>query len=282
MKERLRRFVKLWVDLFDRHLLLDHASAIAFQVLKALVPLTLFGLALLGALGEEKIWRESIFPRIEPHLEQTTAHAINASVQRIFTTSSTGLLAFASLLVIWYLSGAVRAVMGALNDIYEVEETRRWTVRFPLSFALAVGIAVCLVGAVVVVAAGTALATHGLAGVTVSVGRWLVAIALLSLAVGLLVRFAPAKHRPSRWATAGSVLVIVAWIGATLLFELFVSHMANFKTAVGNLTVFLVLIGYVYTSSIIFLVGVELDELLREDAAKGERGVLDLLFGYGR
>ena len=282
MKERLRRFVKLWVDLFDRHLLLDHASAIAFQVLKALVPLTLFGLALLGALGEEKIWRESIFPRIEPHLEQTTAHAINASVQRIFTTSSTGLLAFASLLVIWYLSGAVRAVMGALNDIYEVEETRRWTVRFPLSFALAVGIAVCLVGAVVVVAAGTALATHGLAGVTVSVGRWLVAIALLSLAVGLLVRFAPVKHRPSRWATAGSVLVIVAWIGATLLFELFVSHMANFKTAVGNLTVFLVLIGYVYTSSIIFLVGVELDELLREDAAKGERGVLDLLFGYGR
>jgi membrane protein len=282
MKERLKRFVKLWVDLFDRHLLLDHASAIAFQVLKALVPLTLFGLALLGALGEEKIWRESIFPRIEPHLEQTTAHAINASVQRIFTTSSTGLLAFASLLVIWYLSGAVRAVMGALNDIYEVEETRRWTVRFPLSFALAVGIAVCLVGAVVVVAAGTALASHGLAGVTVSVGRWLVAIALLSLAVGLLVRFAPAKHRPSRWATAGSVLVIVAWIGATLLFELFVSHVANFKTAVGNLTVFLVLIGYVYTSSIIFLVGVELDELLREDAAKGERGVLDLLFGYGR
>jgi membrane protein len=282
MKERLKRFVKLWVDLFDRHLLLDHASAIAFQVLKALVPLTLFGLALLGALGEEKIWRESIFPRIEPHLEQTTAHAINASVQRIFTTSSTGLLAFASLLVIWYLSGAVRAVMGALNDIYEVEETRRWTVRFPLSFALAVGIAVCLVGAVVVVAAGTALASHGLAGVTVSVGRWLVAIALLSLAVGLLVRFAPAKHRPSRWATAGSVLVIFAWIGATLLFELFVSHVANFKTAVGNLTVFLVLIGYVYTSSIIFLVGVELDELLREDAAKGERGVLDLLFGYGR
>jgi membrane protein len=282
MKERLKRFVKLWVDLFDRHLLLDHASAIAFQVLKALVPLTLFGLALLGALGEEKIWRESIFPRIEPHLEQTTAHAINASVQRIFTTSSTGLLAFASLLVIWYLSGAVRAVMGALNDIYEVEETRRWTVRFPLSFALAVGIAVCLVGAVVVVAAGTALASHGLAGVTVSVGRWLVAIALLSLAVGLLVRFAPAKHRPSRWATAGSVLVIFAWIGATLLFELFVIHVANFKTAVGNLTVFLVLIGYVYTSSIIFLVGVELDELLREDAAKGERGVLDLLFGYGR
>jgi membrane protein len=278
---RLKQFVKLWVDLFNRHLLLDHASSIAFQVLKALVPLTIFGLALLGALGEQKVWRESLFPRIRPHLEQTTAHAIDASVQRIFTSSSTGILAFALLLVIWYLSGAVRAVMGALNDIYEVEETRRWTVRFPLSFGLAIGIAVCLVGAVVGVAAAPALASHGLAGVVMSVGRWLVALALLALAVGLLVRFAPVKHRANRWATAGSVLVIVAWIGATLLFELFVSHVANFKTAVGNLTVFLVLIGYVYTSSIIFLVGVELDELVREDTS-GERGVLHVLFGYGR
>jgi hypothetical protein len=33
----------------------------------------------------------------------------------------------------------------------------------------------------------------------------------------------------------------------------------------------------VYTSSIIFLVGVEVDELLREDATEGERGVLEQL-----
>jgi hypothetical protein len=37
-----------------------------------------------------------------------------------------------------------------------------------------------------------------------------------------------------------------------------------------------VLTGYVYTSSIL-LVGVELDELLREDATKGQRGVLGIL-----
>jgi uncharacterized BrkB/YihY/UPF0761 family membrane protein len=76
--------------------------------------------------------------------------------------------------------------------------------------------------------------------------------------------------------------VIGAWIGATLIFELFVGHVANFKTPVGSLTVFLVLIGYVYTSSIIFLVGVQLDELLREDAKVGQHGVLGQLLGYER
>lgn len=282
MKQRLKRFVELWVDLFSRHRLLDHASAIAFAVLKSLVPLTLLGLALLGALGEQKVWNQTLFPGLESHLQPTTAHAIDASVQRIFTTESGGLIAFASLLVVWYVSGSVRAAMGAINDIYETGEKRRVTVRFPISFALAVAIAICVVGAVIVVAAGPALASNGVAGVLVSIGRWLVAVLLLALAVALLVRYAPVERRAKRWASAGSALVIAAWIGATLAFGLFVGHVANFKTAVGNLTVFLVLIGYVYTSSIIFLVGVELDELLREDATKGERGVLELLLGYGR
>jgi membrane protein len=281
MRERLKQFVKLWIDLFNRHLLLDHASAIAFNVLKAMVPLSLLGLALLGALGQQKVWRQTIYPGIKPHLEQATAHAIDVAAQKIFTTGTGGLLALASLLVIWYVSGAVRAAMGAINDIYETTETRPWTVRYPLSFALATAIAICVVGSIIVVAAGPSLARHGAAGFVVSIGRWLVAIALLSLAVGVLVQYAPAERRAKRWASAGSALVITAWIGATLIFEQFVVHVANFKTAIGSLTVFLVLIGYVYTSSIIFLVGVELDELVREDTS-GERGVLHVLFGYGR
>lgn len=277
MKTRLKRFVQLWVDLFDRHLLLDHASAIAFNVLKAMVPLTLLGLAVLGAVGKQDVWKQTLFPRIEQHLQPTTAHAIDAAVERIFSTDSTGLIVLATLMVVWYVSGSVRAVMGSINDIYETKETRSWTARYPLSFGLALAIAVGLVGSLLVVTTAPALAQHGIAGVAVSIARWLVAIALLALAVAVLVRYAPAERRAKKWASAGSILVIGAWIVATLLFDLFVTHVANFKTAVGSLTVFLVLIGYVYTSSIIFLVGVELDELLREDAAADERGVLELL-----
>ena len=277
MKARLKRFVELWVDLFNKHRLLDHASAIAFNVLKALVPLTLLGLAVLGAVGQKKVWSDTLFPRLQQHLQPQTAHAINAGAERIFSTDSTGLIVFAALLVVWYVSGAVRAVMGSINDVYEADETRSWKVRYPLSFGLALTIAFCLVGALLVVTVGSALALDGAAGVVVSIGRWLVAVGLLALAVAALVRYAPAERRAKKWASAGSMLVIVAWIGATLLFEQFVVHVANFKTAVGSLTVFLVLIGYVYTSSIIFLVGVEIDELLREDAAADDRGLLELL-----
>src|SRR5437762_14229058 len=91
MKARLRRFVRIWIDLFSKHALLDHASSVAFQVLKSLIPLTLLGLAILGATGQEHVWRETIAPAIKPHLEQPMFHAIDYGVEKIFTTNSAGL-----------------------------------------------------------------------------------------------------------------------------------------------------------------------------------------------
>jgi len=281
VRNRLRRFVKLWIDLFAKHELLDHASAIAFQVVKSLIPLTLLGLALLGALGEQHVWRKTVAPAIRTHVQPATFHAIDTAVEKIFSTDSTGLIVFAAVLALWYISGSVRAVIGAINQIYETEDDRPWPVRYAISFGLAACIAVGVIGALLFTVVAARLGGHGALQVFAEVGRWIGGIMLLALSLGMLVRFAPAKHRSTRWISAGTLLVIVAWIGATLIFEFFVSHVANFKTATGSLAVFLVLIGYVYTSSIILLVGVELDELLREDATTGERGVLHLLFGYG-
>ena len=277
MTVRLKRFVKLWVDLFAKHELLDHASSIAFAVLKALVPLTLLGLALLGAVGERRVWKETIFPIIQSHVEAATAHAIDVAAEKIFSTSSTGLIVFASLMTLWYVSGSVRGVMSSTNAVYGCEETRSWKQRYPTSLGLAAAITLCVVGAILVVLVAPALARHGALQVVVAIGRWVVAIGLLALVVGLLMRFAPVEPRPNTWVSGGSILVIVAWVAATLIFQLFVTTLLNFKTATGNLGVFLVLCGYVYTSAIIFMVGVEVDEMLREDAKEGERGLLHML-----
>lgn len=277
MRARAKRFVKLWIDLFNEHELLDRASAISFAVLKALVPLTLLGLAVLGAVGQRHVWKETVFPALRPHVQPATGRAIDAAVEKIFSTDSTGLIVFASIVALWYISGSVRGVMTATNCIYECEETRSWKVRYPLSLALAAAIAVCVVGSVLAVLAAPSLATHGALQVVVAIGRWVVAIVLLGLAVALLVRYAPVEARSTSWITGGSVLVILAWVAASLIFKLLVTDVLNFKTATGSLGVFLVLSGYVYTSSIIFLLGVEVDELLREDAKEGQRGMRALL-----
>jgi membrane protein len=265
---------------FSEHELPIYASAIAFRALVAVIPLALLGLGLLGALGLQSTWHNSIAPAIKPRVLPQVYEGINASVEKILTSGTAGLIAFATALVIWDLTIGITAIMRALNHVHDVEELRPFLRRMGVAAALAIGVGVCIVGAMLllVVAPRAGGAFHVVFGIL----RWLLAPLLLGLAVGLLVRFAPAQKPESRWASAGSLLVIGVWIVATLLFRLWVTYVANFKTAVGSLTGLLLVTLYFFVSAAIFLVGAELDELLRKETNGRGVALPDLVAAFVR
>jgi membrane protein len=276
---RVRKVVDMWVDAFAKHDLLTYASAIAFHVLKSLIPIALLGIALLGAVGRQDVWTTNIAPALHKRLDPTAFRAADFAAKKIFAHDSAPVIAFAALLTIWYVSGGVRGIMGAINRIYEVQDDRPFWTRWPISLGLALCVATGVVGAAMLIEAVPT--PSGFWGIPVAAVRWIGAILALALAAGLLVRLGPVERRPKRWASTGGVLAVATWIVTTIVFRWYVASVANFKTAVGQLTVFIVLMVYVYASSIVFLLGVELDEMLREDATSGERGVLKVLFGIG-
>src|SRR6266480_939644 len=96
-----RAFIATWVEVFSEHNLLTWASAIAFQALIALVPLTLLLLGVLGALDESSVWKKQISPGLKTRLPKPTFGAVNDAVEKILTHASFGLLAFAAVLTIW-------------------------------------------------------------------------------------------------------------------------------------------------------------------------------------
>ena len=207
--------VRLWVDLFDEHELLTSATAIALRALIAMVALALLAIALLGETGNRDVWKKQVATQIRPKVLPDVYLGIEATVNKIFSSSSVGLIAFATVLAIWQVSGAIRACMSALSKIYGTKDERPWYTRFPLS----VGIAVVVLAA----------------------------------------------------------LVVVAWIAQSLLFALYVKDIGNYKSAVGSLLLVYVLTTYAYVGSIVLMVGVELDELLRRDLqGEDERGILEM------
>lgn len=257
-----KQIVALWVDLFDRHNLLTYASAIALRMLIAGVACTLFALGILGAAHEQQLWLTTIGPAIQPKVLPDVFLGINQTVDHVFSSSSAGLLALASALAVWEVSGIIRAAIGALDEIYETPETRPFWIRFPLSFGLAILVLCAMLGAVAIIWAGH---VSGSLGIPVLILRWPAAVALVAVAFELIVRWAPAKHRRVRWASFGSVLVVVGWVGETLIFAAYVRSVANFRTPVGSLEVFIFLATYFYIASIVLLVAMELDELVRAD-----------------
>jgi len=277
LKERASGATRLWIELFDRHSILTNASAISFQALKALVPLALFGIALPGLLGLSDVWDDQLRESVSRQFTPTVFVAIDTAVGKIMMEASPALPLFAGVLLLWYVSGLVRACMGGMNSIYEADEKRSLLRRWVLSFALAMCVSGSAVLSVLAVTVGPRIDSSGVGHVLLLVFRWPLAVVALGLGVGLLVRYGPAERRQVRWASVGAVVVVAAWIVQSLLFAWYVSSFADFTSASGALTVFLVLAAFLYTASIIFLVGVESDELLRKDASAGEEGIIGVL-----
>jgi membrane protein len=261
----LKKIVGLWVELFDKHNLLTYASAIALRTFVAGVACSLFCLGILGATHQEQLWRSTIAPQIKPKVLPHVFAGIDQTVHRVFEASTVGLLVVAAALAIWEVSGIVRAAIGALNEIYETPETRPFWIRFPLSIGLAVLFLAAMLGAIAIVWAGH---VSGSWSIPVLILRWPAAIVLVAFAFELIVRWGPDENRRKRWTSFGSALVVVGWIGQTLIFGAYVRSIADFRTAVGSLEVFIFLATFCYVAAIILLVAMELDELLRADAQR--------------
>ena len=277
LRERAGATIRLWIELFDQHRILNNASAISFQALKALVPLALFGIALPGVVGLSDIWDDQLRESFSRQFTPTVFIAIDTAVRKIMLEGSPALPIFAGVLLLWYVSGLVRACMGGMNSIYEADEKRPLLRRWGLSFALALCVTGAVVLAVLAVTVGPRIDRGGASHILLLVIRWPFAVIALGLAVGVLVHYGPAERRRVRWASVGAGVVVAAWIVQSLLFAWYVSSFANFTSASGALTVFLVLTAFLYTASIIFLVGVQIDELLRKDASAGEKGIIGVL-----
>src|ERR687884_557910 len=89
---------------FAKHELPIYASAIAFRALVALVPLALLGLGLLGALGLQDTWKNSIAPAIKPRVLPQVFDGINASAEKVLHSGSAGVIVFAAALATWDLT----------------------------------------------------------------------------------------------------------------------------------------------------------------------------------
>jgi membrane protein len=266
--EHVRQIAEAARRAWGQHLLATHSAAIAFRALVALVPMTLLGFALLGVFGLEDVWRDSLAPALRHRLTGPVFDAIDYSVRRIFADDSLGLIAFASALLLWQLSRGVGSIGTALNGIHETEDRRPPLRRVALDVALGFAVGVTFVASVLIVSVVPRLVGGGAAELLLKLAGILVSLGFLSVAVGLLIRYAPAEHPPPGWASAGSAFVVISWMIASLAFGWWAGSVADYRTASGTLLMFLVLTAYVQASSAIFLIGVELDELARAETEK--------------
>jgi membrane protein len=162
------------------------------------------------------------------------------------------------------MSGALRAVMNVLNRVYGVERKRSFARRIVVSVALAAAVIALLLLAAATMEIAPRLVTGGVLGQAVGIVRWPVAVVLLWAAVTLVVRVAPAEARPPGRVTFGSTVVILAWLAASAGFDWYLTNVARYGSIFGALATVMVVLTYLYVSSIALLTGVQIDALVQE------------------
>ena len=104
--------------------------------------------------------------------------------------------------------------------------------------------------------------------------RWPVLIAIIFAAVTVLYRVAP-NREPARfrWIVPGALFATLAWLGASALFSLYVENFANYNKTFGALAAPVILLLWLYWSTLIFILGAtmnaELELQTRKDTTTG-------------
>jgi len=249
------------------HRTLDLAAQLAFYSVLGLFPFAIFLATLLGFLpiagldAQLLVFVERVAPRPAAPLVVAAARQAMAGARPLWLALGLGGAIVAA-------SGAVAALMKALNRAYDVVESRSWlAVRLRALAVTVVGAALIIV-AVTALISGPRLVAHVAAALGVRrafaiawrIARWPATAATMAALLAFLYRTCPDVRRPR--VLPGALAGAPAWIVVSLGFNEYVVHFSTFNRTYGALAAGIVLMLWFQLSSAIVLLGGELNALV--------------------
>jgi membrane protein len=263
--------LKATVQEFQRDDALGLAAQLAYYLILALFPFILVLVSLMGTFGSAELASEVLgyFRQVVPEeaygiIETFTANIISGRAE------APGLLSFGILFTIWAASGAFAALINALNRAYDVQETRPfWKVRgiailmtLGLSVLVLVGVLLLVVGEPIGKTVANIFGLGDLFLLVWDIARWPVALLFMVLTVALLYYFAPDVEQPFRWITPGGLIGVLLWVLASVGFNFYVSNFGSYNKTYGSIGAVIILLLYLYISSLTILFGATLNAIL--------------------
>lgn len=251
------------------------AAGVVFYSLLALFPAIAAGVSFYALFADAGIIAKhlSLLAGIVPN---EVLDMVREEIIRI-AAKSDGKLTFGFLLGIgiamWSANAGMKAIFDALNIIYD-EEQRRGFVRLNLISLLftvgAIGAVLLAVSAVVVFP--LILASFGRSSLDQAIIgylRWPAMCILIILGLAVLYRYGPSR-RPAkwRWISVGSVFAASAWLAVSSVFSWYLGNFANYNATYGALGAVVGLMMWVWLSTIVVLIGAELNSEIEHQTSR--------------
>jgi len=242
------------------------AAGVTFYALLALFPAIAALVSIYGLFADPATIQDHL-NSLSGVLPSGALEIIGEQVKRI-SSQGGGALGFAFFfglaISLWSANAGMKAVLDALNVAYGEEEKRSFVQLNLRSLAFTLGIIVFIVvaiGAIVIIPIVLNLVGLGSAAEwIISLARWPVLLASIMLLLAALYRYGPSRESAQwRWISAGSIVAAVIWVIASMLFSWYVASFGSYNETYGSLGAVIGLLTWMWLSTIIVLVGAELN-----------------------
>jgi membrane protein len=260
------------------------ASALAYSVFFAipsvmLVALGLFTLIASPGTIDSLIHRFShVMPTQATDLLSSSLHRLDQHPSTSITITIVGVL-----LALWSVTGAMTSFMTAVNLAYDCKESRNFVKKRGLALLMAACIAFAFVLVAILLMLGPQIEKRIGAAVghssLVAYGWWIAQWPIL--VIGLLAAFATilflgpdlaVEKRHWKLITPGAAVAVVAWLAVSGLFAVYTSKFGSYNKTWGSLSAVIVMLTWLWLSSLALLFGAELNAEIEESQER--RGAL--------
>jgi membrane protein len=280
-----------WKDIFIRTYhevqedrLMSLAAGVVFYSLVALFPAIAAGVSVYAFFSDAASITNHV-SLVADIVPGASLDLLRSEITRIAGRSD-GRLTFGFLIgfgiALWSANAGMKAIFDALNIIYDEEEKRGliWLNLVSLFATFcAIGGALIALGAVVVFPLVLAALGWSALDAPLMIGilRWPVMFMLVILALAILYRYGPSRRIAKwRWLSVGSVFAAVVWLAVSVLFSWYLGNFANYNATYGALGAVVGLMMWMWLSTIVVLVGAELNSEIERQTA------VDSTIGSGR
>ncbi|MBM7615068.1 YihY/virulence factor BrkB family protein [Alkaliphilus hydrothermalis] len=268
-----KEFLKLLYTRFKDDEITALSAQLTFYLILAFFP---FLIALITIITYTPLVTEESLYTLSDLLPLETYYMVMDVVLEVVYERSLTLLSFGMIGALWAASNGVAAVLRGINKSYDQKETRPFWILRGLALLFTFGLVVVILSALVLLVLGKTWITYGFESLGFSeyfirIWQWIrygISFAIMWLTFTALYRYAPNKRIQFKDVIAGSTFAIIGWLGISFLFAYYFNHFGNFSYMYGSIGgVFLLLI-WLYISSIIVLLGAEINAILYDNKEK--------------
>jgi membrane protein len=247
---------------FSRHHVLDEAGGIAFFMLLGLGPAVTALVLLYGLFIDPDTATQDLL-RLAPVMPEDAAQLIADQLVRLGAQDreALGLGAAAGFAVaLWSANRAMRALLRALNQVREAQESRGWLARRLVALAFTLGgLLLTVLAIAAVIALPLALGVLGLGGaegLALRLLRWPLLVAVVALFLAVLYRYGPCETEPHwRWVSWGSAVATLIWLAGSAAYSWYVGRFGGRSGGYGPLGAVVGAMTWFWLSAAVALLG---------------------------